>query len=175
MEKIDKLGYDLAVIIEAFNIDVPDESALLNSWFDAHYTLDQFEQWLHAHRTESEAELIAALRHCDGGNLQAIVMVRDDFAMAASRFMRALDIRIVEGQNFATVDLFDVEHAAKVLTKFGQAFGKLPAQLSRLTDPEGNFRECFAIHFRLVRPNLAFIPILVPLLFTHYTIDGCYD
>ena len=101
--------------------------------------IDQFEQWLHAHRAESEAELIAALRHCDGGNLQAIVMVRDDFAMAASRFMRALDIRIVEGQNFATVDLFDVEHAAKVLTKFGQAFGKLPAQLSRLTEPEREF------------------------------------
>ncbi len=101
--------------------------------------IDQFEQWLHAHRTEASAELIAALRHCDGGNLQSIVMVRDDFAMAASRFMRALDIRIVEGQNFATVDLFDVEHAAKVLTKFGQAFGKLPSQLSRLTEPEREF------------------------------------
>ena len=50
-----------------------------------------------------------------------------------------LGLRIMEGQNFATVDLFDVEHAAKVLTKFGQAFGKLPAQLSRLTEPEREF------------------------------------
>ena len=101
--------------------------------------IDQFEQWLHSHRTESDAQLISSLRHCDGGYLQALVMVRDDFAMAASRFMRALDTRILEGHNFATVDLFDVDHAEKVLTKFGQAFGKLPAQLSRLTGPEQDF------------------------------------
>ena len=40
--------------------------------------LDQFEQWLHAHRAEQETELVAALRQCDGGTLQAVVMVRDD-------------------------------------------------------------------------------------------------
>ncbi len=53
--------------------------------------------------------------------------------------MRALDTRIVEGHNFALVDLFDIDHAAKVLTKFGQAFGKLPAQVSKLTDREQEF------------------------------------
>ena len=96
--------------------------------------LDQFEQWLHAHRAEHESELVSALRQCDGGRLQAVVMVRDDFSMAASRFMRELETRILEGHNFATVDLFDVDHAGKVLTKFGQAFGKLPAQTSKITD-----------------------------------------
>ncbi len=101
--------------------------------------LDQFEQWLHAHRTEQDTELVDALRQCDGGRLQAIVMVRDDFAMAAARFMDSLDIRIVQGHNFATVDLFDTDHAQKVLTKFGQAFGKLPAQLSGLSDDENTF------------------------------------
>ena len=45
--------------------------------------IDQFEQWLHAHRAEPEAELVKALRQCDGGRLQAIVMVRDDFYVAA--------------------------------------------------------------------------------------------
>lgn len=59
--------------------------------------------------------------------------------MAASRFMRALETRIVEGHNFATVDLFDEDHARKVLVKFGQAFGKLPAQSSRWTDEEQEF------------------------------------
>ena len=93
--------------------------------------LDQFEQWLHAHRAEQETELVSALRQCDGGRLQAVVMVRDDFSMAASRFMRELETRILEGHNFATVDLFDVDHAGKVLTKFGQAFGKLPAPHKR--------------------------------------------
>lgn len=95
--------------------------------------VDQFEQWLHARRTEQESELANALRQCNGGTLQAIVMVRDDFSMAVSRLMQELECRIVEGQNFATVDLFDVDHAQQVLIKFGQAFGKLPAQLNDLS------------------------------------------
>jgi eukaryotic-like serine/threonine-protein kinase len=101
--------------------------------------LDQFEQWLHAHRSEQDTELVDALRQCDGGQVQAIVMVRDDFSMAASRFMKELDTRIVEGHNFATVDLFDIDHAQKVLMKFGQAFGKLPAQMSGLSSDENKF------------------------------------
>ena len=69
--------------------------------------LDQFEQWLHAKRGEENTELVAALRHCDGEHVQAVVLVRDDFWMAATRFMRDLEIRLVEGENSAAVDLFD--------------------------------------------------------------------
>src|SRR5205085_6419602 len=72
------------------------------------------------------ARLVQALRQCDGGRVQCLVMVRDDFWMAATRFMRALEIRLLEGQNSAAVDLFSVDHARKVLTAFGGAFGKLP-------------------------------------------------
>ena len=61
----------------------------------------------------------------DGGQLQCIVMVRDDFWLAVSRFMRELEVRLVEGQNSALTDLFDADHARKVLTAFGRAFGKL--------------------------------------------------
>ena len=56
--------------------------------------LDQFEQWLHAKRGEENTELVAALRHCDGEHVQAVVLVRDDFWLAASRFMRDLEIRL---------------------------------------------------------------------------------
>ncbi len=101
--------------------------------------MDQFEQWLHANRGELESDLVNALRQCDGSAVQAIVMVRDDFSMAASRFMRALETRILEGHNFATVDLFDMAHASKVLTKFGQAFGKLPAQAGKISSPQQTF------------------------------------
>ena len=69
--------------------------------------LDQFEQWLHAKRSEQHTELVQALRQCDGEHVQCLVLVRDDFGMAATRFMRELEVRIVEGHNFATVDLFD--------------------------------------------------------------------
>ena len=73
--------------------------------------LDQFEQWLFARRGEENTELVAALRQCDGEHVQAIVMVRDDFWMAATRFMRDLEIRLLEGENSAAVDLFDLDHA----------------------------------------------------------------
>ena len=71
--------------------------------------LDQFEQWLHARRGEENTELVAALRQCDGEHVQAVVMVRDDFWMAASRFMRDLEIRPrSKGRTSAAVDLFDL-------------------------------------------------------------------
>ena len=79
---------------------------------------------------EENTELVAALRHCDGEHVQAVVLVRDDFWMAASRFMRDLEIRLVEGENSAAVDLFDPRHAKKVLTAFGRAYGALPEKSS---------------------------------------------
>ena len=88
--------------------------------------LDQFEQWLHARKLEQETELVQALRQCDGGRVQCLIMVRDDFWLAVSRFLRELEIRLVEGENCALVDLFDKDHAHKVLAGFGSAFGKLP-------------------------------------------------
>src|SRR5205085_4514779 len=75
---------------------------------------------------EENTELVQALRQCDGGRVQGIVMVRDDFWLSVSRFLRELEIRLLEGQNSALVDLFDLDHARKVLAAFGRAFGKLP-------------------------------------------------
>jgi serine/threonine protein kinase/formylglycine-generating enzyme required for sulfatase activity len=93
--------------------------------------LDQFEQWLHAKRGEDNTELVQALRHCDGGRLQSVVMVRDDFWLAVSRFMQALEI-VPDGDNSRLVDLFDLRHARKVLMAFGRAFEALPEnQLSK--------------------------------------------
>jgi eukaryotic-like serine/threonine-protein kinase len=61
-------------------------------------------------------------------------MVRDDFSMALLRFMRELGIKLVEGQNFDAVDLFDPQHALRVLTAFGRAYGVFsedPEEISR--------------------------------------------
>ncbi len=101
--------------------------------------LDQFEQWLFTRRGEQNTDLVAALRQCDGDHLQAIVMVRDDFWMAATRFMRDLEIRLLEGENAAAVDLFDLDHARKVLTAFGRAFGKLPEKASERSSGQNEF------------------------------------
>jgi eukaryotic-like serine/threonine-protein kinase len=89
--------------------------------------IDQFEQWLEAHSSEPDTELVHALRQCDGGRVQALVIVRDDFWMAVTRFLKAVDVPLVQGGNSAAVELFDVRHTRAVLERFGQALGKIPA------------------------------------------------
>ena len=103
--------------------------------------LDQFEQWLHVQKGEEATELVHALRQCDGGHVQCIVMVRDDFWMAATRFMRSLEIRLVEGENSNAVDLFPLRHAEKVLAAFGRAFGNLPEGPEKATKDQKSFLE----------------------------------
>jgi serine/threonine protein kinase len=90
--------------------------------------IDQFEQWLHAHGAGQPGQMIEALRQCDGQHVQALLLVRDDFWLAVSRFMHYLEVPLVEGHNTGLVDLFDPLHARKVLVEFGRAFGRLPAQ-----------------------------------------------
>jgi serine/threonine protein kinase/formylglycine-generating enzyme required for sulfatase activity len=88
--------------------------------------LDQFEQWLHGQHGKQHSELVQALRQCDGEHIQCIVMVRDDFWMAVTQFMRELEIPLIEGQNSAAVDLFHLDHARRVLAALGRAYGKYP-------------------------------------------------
>lgn len=87
--------------------------------------IDQFEQWLHTWGEDGPSELISALRQCNGENVQALVMVRDDFWMAATRFFRELEVQLVEDDNSGAIDLFDKRHARKVLQAFGMAFNAL--------------------------------------------------
>ena len=103
--------------------------------------LDQFEQWLHAKKEEENTELVQALRQCDGERVQCIVMVRDDFWLAVSRFLRELEVPLVEGQNSALVDLFPLRHAEKVLAAFGRAFGVLPENPSETSKDQKQFLE----------------------------------
>jgi formylglycine-generating enzyme required for sulfatase activity/tetratricopeptide (TPR) repeat protein len=89
--------------------------------------LDQFEQWLLANPGEADGELVAALRQCDGDHAQALLLVRDDFTLAAAGLMRRLEVPLQQGRNFATLDRFPPGHARAVLTAFGHALGRLPA------------------------------------------------
>jgi len=101
--------------------------------------LDQFEQWLHAKKEAENTDLVQALRQCDGSRVQCVVMVRDDFWMAATRFMRELEIRLIESHNSVAVDLFPVRHAEKVLAAFGRAFGALPDSPSDTSNDQKHF------------------------------------
>lgn len=100
---------------------------------------DQFEQWLHSRTNYGNELLVQSLRHCNGRNLQALVIVRDDFWMAVTRFFRALEIDLFDGGNSAAVDRFDQVHARKVLCMFGRAYGALPNSDEPLTDAQEEF------------------------------------
>ncbi|MCP4887000.1 MAG: SUMF1/EgtB/PvdO family nonheme iron enzyme [Planctomycetaceae bacterium] len=101
--------------------------------------IDQFEQWLHAKKEEEATDLMQALRQCDGSRVQCIVMVRDDFWMAVTRFGMDLEVDFLPGVNMAPVDLFPVRHAERVLAAFGRAFGALPTEIGRITKEQRNF------------------------------------
>jgi serine/threonine protein kinase/formylglycine-generating enzyme required for sulfatase activity len=101
--------------------------------------LDQFEQWLHGQGARPDDELVRALRQCDGEHVQCVLMVRDDFWMATTRFMHELEVRVGEGQNSAAADLFDPNHSRRVLAAFGRAFGRLPERRADWTPEQERF------------------------------------
>ena len=101
--------------------------------------IDQFEQWYHTKGAEPDTELASALSECDGGRLQAIILVRDDYSMALHRFMAVIGVRQNQDQNFAVVDLFDLQHARKVLIAFGRAYGTLPDDLREISASQKEF------------------------------------
>ena len=69
--------------------------------------IDQFEQWLHGKTDDQRRCLVEALRHCDGERLQCLLLVRDDFWLALSRFMSELEVDLSQRRNTSLVDLFD--------------------------------------------------------------------
>jgi serine/threonine protein kinase/formylglycine-generating enzyme required for sulfatase activity len=102
--------------------------------------LDQFEQWLHVHGGDMEVSaLVGALRHADGRRVQVLLLVRDDFWLATSRLFDLLEINLDRARNARVVDLFDLQHASRILAAFGQAFERLPPRLRDLSAEQGQF------------------------------------
>ena len=103
--------------------------------------IDQFELWLHEHQDVdvTQCELAAALRQCDGAHVQSLLIVRDDFWMAANRFMDELDSPLQSDHNMSPTELLDRRHARTVLEAFGRAYGALPEISQQLTNEQSMF------------------------------------
>lgn len=125
--------------------------------------IDQFEQHLNGSNVDANSSLARALRQSDGGRVQTVLMTRDDFGMVAARFMQSVDVPLVDGENFRTVDLLDAQHAKRVLVAFGQALGKLDASEMSATADEfvDKVVDLLARHGKVVCVHLA---ILVEML-----------
>ena len=115
---------------------MPHDATLVEAfqWADLHgagdgrkllIVFDQFEQWLHSHSLEANQPLQLALGRCNGMRLQSLLVVRDDFWIPLTRLMDRIEIPLQDGKNAAAIDLFDREHARKVLTSLGRAYGRL--------------------------------------------------
>ena len=59
--------------------------------------------------------------------------------MALHRFMAVIGVRQNQDQNFAVVDLFDLQHARKVLIEFGRGYGMLPDDPKEMTCAQNDF------------------------------------
>src|SRR3974390_892508 len=68
-------------------------------------------------------------------------MERDGFWSGATPFMHNVEVRLIEAQNSAAVDLFPIRHAEKVLAAFGRAFGVLPENPSETSKDQKQFLE----------------------------------
>ncbi len=92
--------------------------------------IDQFEQWLAYNGVQTETQLLSALRHCDGGSIQCLLMIREDYWPLASLFMDQLEVPLVQNENCRVVNMFEPEFAKSILGKLGQAYGKFDGPLS---------------------------------------------
>lgn len=101
--------------------------------------IDQFEQWLHSHPDPLESDLVNAIRQCDGVRIQCLLLIRDDFWLALSRFMEVIEAPMQLGRNVTMIDLFDVRHAKKVLKEFGRGYNQLPLADSAITRDQEKF------------------------------------
>ncbi len=104
--------------------------------------IDQFEQWLSQHPVRNAAEspeLVTALRQCDGQTLQALMLVRDDFWVSITEFMRAVEVKLSESRNIRCVSLFDETHARRVLRLLGVGYGRLTEDTQKLGEPARAF------------------------------------
>jgi eukaryotic-like serine/threonine-protein kinase len=121
--------------------------------------LDQFEQWLHAKSGIENTELVDAVGQCDGGHVQTIVLVREDFWTATTRFSTQTRVKFDRDSNSYFVDLFQQPHGEKVLTAFGQACGRVEHPV---TPDQKEFIELAA---RTLALNGMILPVRLALFF----------
>lgn len=101
--------------------------------------LDQFEQWISSCGNYADNELTEALRQCESQRVQTLLLVRDEFWMSTSQFLRCLNHRIDENHNAMSLPLLDERDSRRVLEAIGRAYGNLPADGSSLTSQQSRF------------------------------------
>ncbi len=126
---------DLAVLL----LKLRDDPAARNEHRKVVLLFDQFDNWAGSATSSRLAELAAALRHCDGERLQALLVVRDDFWTSATEFMRLVECGVEQWKNARSIDLLDRHHARRLLEAAGRGFGSLPPSPEPLSVDQAAF------------------------------------
>ena len=90
--------------------------------------LDQFESWALSATLEERQDLAEALRQCDGLQIRALVVTRDDYWVGVKELLKWLEIPMREGRNVASVELLEAEQAEQILEIIGRESGTLPSE-----------------------------------------------
>lgn len=101
--------------------------------------LDQFEQYLANTPLDLQHELVQALRQCNGSDLKAILIVRDDFWNSISQFMHLLESSLSDHRNAMSLPLLTQRHAERTLEAIGRAYECLP----KSPEPISESQRCF--------------------------------
>ena len=88
--------------------------------------IDQFEQWLAVNTHFAANQLVDTFRECNGVGIQVLILTREDFWWRLNEFTSAIELTLSERSNYLRVELFDRDHAKRILMAFGEAYGKLP-------------------------------------------------
>lgn len=130
-------------------------------------TVDHFESWLHSHPEIRDAEFTAAMRQCDGVRVQCLLLVRDEFFTPAMRFLTEIGVEPDRSRNAMLVDLFELDHARRVLLSLGRSLGVLPLLDDELTEEQHGFLDEV---LRLLRHNNRVVPAQLAM-FVEYLRD----
>ncbi len=128
-----------SVDLAALLLTVRDDSAARSEHRKAVLLFDQFDNWAGSATASQLAELAAALRHCDGESLQALLIVRDDFWTSATEFMRLVECGVEQWKNARSIELLDRHHARRLLEAAGRGFGSLPPKPEALNVDQSAF------------------------------------
>ena len=126
---------DLAQLL----VQLRDDSAKRSEHRKVVLCFDQFDNWAGSATNGQLAHLAAALRHCDGESLQALLIVRDDFWTAATEFMRLVEFGVEQWKNARSIELMDIHHARRLLEAAGRGFGSLPPNPEALDAEQSRF------------------------------------
>ncbi|MCH5373192.1 MAG: ATP-binding protein, partial [Planctomycetes bacterium] len=129
--------------------------------------VDHFENWLRNHSEIQAAEFTTAMRQCDGVRVQCLLLVRDEFYTPAVRFLNELGVEPDPSRNSALVDLFELDHARRVLLKLGRSIGALPLLDDQMTETHYEFLDEV---LRLVQHHNRVVPATLAM-FVEYLRD----